>query len=142
MVALTDGEILIFEVVDVADEIDLSAAERLIGRQPEGNSAPHRLRLSPEREAVVVADPPLVVELGDRAVPTPGGERHFSARASLFAFGAVAVRYALALAPGSSLEAIGALVVELSRPATRAALSSFMAKDAAALATRLNDALR
>ena len=95
------GEILSYRVFDVGAEIDLDAAE-----VPCAHMTPRRATISADPPHVFdLAHPPLVVDIGKRAVTlaATGGpvEVHLSAR--LFDYGAVSVQAAIPIAAGTEL---------------------------------------
>lgn len=97
---ITRGALLAYRVFDVGDTIALDAAEKRFDRAT-------RLDLGgPLVEGIVIEVRPLEVELPDCELDVPGVGRRLEARVSarLFDFGAVSIRYEIALAPGTTLE--------------------------------------
>jgi hypothetical protein len=106
---VADGAVLVYRLFDVADAIDLAAAEAVA-------SAPKsRLRLegSQSGSALEFPRPPLSLRLGPREVPLASGTRLAEASAHVFDYGVVSIRYDLPVPPGTSLEDLVPLAEEL-----------------------------
>ncbi len=106
---VADGEVLVYRLFDVADAVDLAAAERLA-------SAPaSRLKLvgAQSGSALELPRPPLLLRLGRRSLPLPSGAREAEASVHVFDYGVLSVRYALPIAPGTSLAELVPLAEEL-----------------------------
>ncbi len=129
-----DGVLLLYRLFDVADDIDLARAERLLAGEGE------RLRLTGERTGFLdLPDRPLSVALGPRAVPLEGsGPVPAAAHVRLFAHGVASVRYEVPLPAPADAAAIAALV---KAAADSAALERDARREAHALADRLSSAL-
>ncbi len=94
-----DGAIHVYRLFDVADAIDLAAAEALI-------AAPKsRIRLESSRStaALEIPRPPVNLHLGTRRMPLGAVERECQASARLFDYGVVSVLYRFAVTPGTAL---------------------------------------
>jgi hypothetical protein len=106
---ITDGAIHVYRLFDVADAIDLSAAEALA-------SAPtSRVRLEGSRthSAVELPRPPLHLALGPRTLLLASGARACQASAHLFDYGVASVLYAVPVPRGTPLEDLVPLAEEL-----------------------------
>ena len=106
---VADGAVLVYRLFDVADAIDLVAAEKAV-------AAPKsRLRLAGGQSgsALELPQPPLHLRLGPREVPLASGARRAEASARVFEYGVVSVRYQLPIAPGTSLAELVPLAEEL-----------------------------
>ncbi len=106
------GEVLSYRIFDVGDDVALEQAaaalrasnycdEAVIGSRPTG--------------AMDVSAVPLRIELGTRSIEFPKLGRTLEARCAVhvFSMGAVSVRYAFPIAPGTSLELLLPLCQEL-----------------------------
>jgi len=105
---VADGAVLVYRLFDVADVIDLVAAEAV--------AAPRsRLRLegSQSGSALELPRPPLDLQLGARDVPLRSGPRRAQASAHVFDYGVVSVRYELPIPPGTALADLVPLAEEL-----------------------------
>jgi hypothetical protein len=99
-----EGRIIAYRLLDVADEIDLTAAQRIA--PPPGT---RRGALSNEgARSLVIASPPLEVALDPSsvAVKLAHGTTHASVSARVFAYGAVSIAFELPIADGSDLAAL------------------------------------
>ena len=106
---VADGVVLVYRLFDVADAIDLVAAEAAV-------AAPKsRLRLEGAQSgsALELPRPPLHLGLGPRDVPLASGPRRAEASAHVFDYGVVSIRYQLPIAPGTSLAGLVPLAEEL-----------------------------
>jgi len=96
------GQILCYRLYDVAAEIDLTVAESLL--------AGRRGRLSRSgSQYLQLPNPPLVVGLGRRTLPLPGGPVEVEAQARLFDHGAVSILLRVPVPPGTAFDALTAL---------------------------------
>ena len=98
---IADGSVHVYRLFDVADAVDLVAAERNV-------SASSRLRLERAQSgaAIEIPRPPLHVHLGKRTLLLGSGPREAEARARVYDYGVVSVHYRLDVAPGTPLEAL------------------------------------
>jgi hypothetical protein len=106
---VAEGEVLVYRLFDVADAVDLAAAEEVV-------AAPKsRLRLqgSQSASALEFPRPPVQLALGGRPLPLGGLERNVAATARVFDFGVVSVCYRLPIPPGTALGALVPLAEEL-----------------------------
>ncbi|HET8540526.1 MAG TPA: hypothetical protein VFL83_11700 [Anaeromyxobacter sp.] len=106
---IADGVVLVYRLFDVADAIDLVAAEEAV-------AAPKsRLRLEGAQSgsALELPRPPLHLRLGQRDVPLASGPRRAEASARVFDYGVVSIRYQLPIPPGTSLADLVPLAEEL-----------------------------
>jgi hypothetical protein len=106
---VAEGAVLVYRLFDVADAIDLGAAEKAV-------SAPaSRLRLEGAQSgsALEFPRPPLHLRLGAREVPLSSGARRAEARAHVFDYGVVSIRYELPIPPGTPLAELVPLAEEL-----------------------------
>ena len=106
-----EGRLFAYRVLDVADEFDLPAAEQLARA-----AAARRGALTREgARSLVIAAPPLEVPLGLQKVALPRTQLLVDAEVSarLFEYGALSVRFEIAIAAGTGLESLVALCDEL-----------------------------
>lgn len=115
---------------DLAHEVDLVAVERALRsrRTPLGGVA--RLHLERQQDAIVIANTPVTMRLGDRALRI--GEHEFRAGvyARFYAFGALTVVWTVPLPASCSLDDLATLAVELATPSSAAALDAWARDDA------------
>jgi hypothetical protein len=106
---VADGAIHVYRLFDVADDVDLARAERLIA------SPSSRLNLEGAQTtaALEIPRPPLHVTIGERTLPLASGARVAEARAHLFDHGVASIVYRLPIAPGTSLAELLPLCEEL-----------------------------
>lgn len=107
--AVADGEVLVYRLFDVADAVDLAAAEAAV-------AAPKsRLRLASAQSmtALEFPRPPLRLVLGPRELPLPSGARAAEVSARVYDYGVLSVLYRLPIAPGTPLSALVRLSEEL-----------------------------
>src|SRR5215208_6221094 len=99
---VAEGAVHVYRLFDVADAVDLPAAERALA-QPRS-----RLRLAGQQSgtALEIPRPPLHVHLGRRALALPGGSQEVDAYARVFDYGVVSVHYRLPIAAGTTLDAL------------------------------------
>ncbi|HEX9161277.1 MAG TPA: hypothetical protein VF980_06180 [Thermoanaerobaculia bacterium] len=104
-VTIERGEILVYRLLDVADQVDLALVESLLRERP-GSS---RLQLRPRGEAFVVKNAPLLVPLGRDDVEIAG--RRFAAEtfARVWDYGVVSINFRIALDPSSEWQQLVAL---------------------------------
>jgi hypothetical protein len=113
---VADGAVHVYRLFDVADAVDLAAAERAV-------SAPRsRLKLEGAQSgtALEIPRPPLHVHLGRRSLPLAAGAREADARARVFDYGVVSIHYRLPIPPGAALDDLVPLAEELAAGATPA----------------------
>jgi hypothetical protein len=106
---VAEGTVLVYRLFDVADAIDLVAAEAAV-------AAPtSRLRLEGAQSgsALEFPRPPLHLGLGLRDVPLASGVRRAEASAHVYDYGVVSIRYRLPIPPGTPLAALVPLAEEL-----------------------------
>jgi hypothetical protein len=96
-----EGRILAYRQLDVADEIDLVAAERVIRA---GGTRRGPLRGEAAR-SLLIASPPLEVALGEHAIALARCGKTLMSRISahLFDYGAVSLSFEFPIAPGTQL---------------------------------------
>ncbi len=106
---VADGDVLVYRLFDVADAVDLAAAEAA------ASSPKSRLKLAGAQSASALEfpRPPLHLALGPRDLPLRGGPRRAEASAHLYDYGVVSIRYRLAIAPGTALSGLVPLAEEL-----------------------------
>lgn len=106
---IADGDVLVYRLFDVADAVDLAAAEALAA-EPKS-----RLRLEGAQSgtALEFPRPPLQLALGVRDLPFRGGPRRAEASAHLFDYGVLSIRYRLPVEPGTPLDELVPLAEEL-----------------------------
>jgi hypothetical protein len=135
-VVVEEGLILTYRLFDVADEIHLDIAEGCIAK----GRGRERARIAPEKQGIVVANPPVDVDLGRVAIalPAPLGTLDASVTVRLFDFGALSLRFETAIAPGTDLASLIPLCDHLYEApevdaAARALLRSFLPEMAPAI---------
>lgn len=132
--AVDDATLIAYRLFDVADDIDLAHAERLLAG--EGT----RLKLAGERAGFLdLPDPPLTVSLGRRAIELEQGVRLDAAvSVRLFAHGVASVHHEMALPAGADAAALAAAVRAVG---DSPALERAARADAEELIARLSPAL-
>jgi|HubBroStandDraft_1064217.scaffolds.fasta_scaffold16196_2 hypothetical protein len=106
-----DGRILAYRLLDVADEIDLVAAQSLAP-----TPGARRGALSNEgARSLVIASPPLEVALEPSSVSVKlsRGTRTAAVSARVFAYGAISIAFELAIPDGSDLAALAPMCDEI-----------------------------
>jgi hypothetical protein len=106
---IADGTVYVYRLFDVADAVDLAAAEALAG------APKSRLRLEGAQSgsALEFPRPPVHLRLGPREVPLRSGSRTVEASAHVYDYGVVSVLYKLAIVPGTTLAELVPLAEEL-----------------------------
>ncbi|MFO0585146.1 MAG: hypothetical protein U0229_22950 [Anaeromyxobacter sp.] len=108
------GEVVVYRLFDVAEAVDLAAAERAAAAaSATGPSARLRLEGAQSASAVELPRPPVEVALGVRDVPLESGVRRCEATAAVYDYGVVSIRYRLPIAPGTPVGALVPLAEEL-----------------------------
>ncbi len=133
---IADGAVLVYRLFDVADAVDLAAAEAAVAAP----TSRVKLEGAQSGSALEFPRPPLHLRLGPREVPLPSGPRQGVASAHVFDYGVVSIRYDLAIAPGTPLAALVPLAEELFVDATPA-LDAAARREAEDLARALGGAL-
>lgn len=89
-VKIHKGVIQIYRVFDVAEEIKLTQAEKILGNATEGP----RLKLPADtRKAIIMKDAPLTIKLGQTTLSLPSGEYIVNAFARIWNYGVMSVRF-------------------------------------------------
>jgi hypothetical protein len=105
---LEKASILCYRLYDVADEIDLGAAESVLARDA------RRLRLSRSgSEFLLLPNPPLIIGLGRRSLQLPAGPLEVEARARLFDYGTISIVLTVPVSSGLDLDALTPLADRL-----------------------------
>jgi hypothetical protein len=133
---IADGAVFVYRLFDVADAVDLAAAEAAV-------SAPKsRLRLEGAQSASALEfpRPPLLLGLGPRQLPLASGARGAEASAHVYDYGVVSIRYRLPIPPGATLADLVPLAEELFVEPTPA-LDAEARREADELARALGPAL-
>ena len=105
---LEKASVLCYRLYDVADEIDLGAAESVLARDA------RRLRFGRSgAEFLLLPNPPLLVSLGRRTLSLPSGPVEVEARARLFDFGAISIDLTVPVPTGTELDALTPLADRL-----------------------------
>jgi hypothetical protein len=111
MIRLVDAEFVCTRAFDVADGIALEACREVIAR---GGTAARRLSLQREgSEYLQVLDPPLGVELGERALQVRGAALPVRVSARLLHHGAISITVRVPVHPGTPLEELIPIADEL-----------------------------
>lgn len=95
------GSILVYRVFDIAEEIDLSKAERIL------SDAPNRARLNltrTPRQSLVMRNPPIRVRLGEVDLPLGPETARAEVYATLFDYGVMSLFFQIPLTRGTSWE--------------------------------------
>jgi hypothetical protein len=108
-VRVADGTVYVYRLFDVADAVDLAAAERAAG------APTSRLRLEGAQSgsALEFPRPPLHLGLGPRELPLASGSIRAEASAHVYDYGVISVLYKVPIAPGTALGALVPLAEEL-----------------------------
>ncbi len=110
---IDDGSVHVYRLFDVADAIDLSAAERAVEVAMAAPKSRARLTGAQSATALELPRPPLRIALGARELPLRSGARSAEASAHVFDYGVASILYKLPIAPGTALEDLVALAEEL-----------------------------
>ena len=102
---VADGTVHVYRLFDVADAIDLAAAERAVEVAMSAPKSRMQLAGAQSATALEFPRPPLHVALGARELPLGSGVRA-EASAHVFDYGVVSVLYKLPIAPGTPLAAL------------------------------------
>ncbi|HSN90313.1 MAG TPA: hypothetical protein VLS93_03720 [Anaeromyxobacteraceae bacterium] len=112
---VADGAVYVYRLFDVADAIDLAAAERLVAAPTSRLALQGALSAS----ALEFPRPPLQLAIGPREVPLPpelAFARGALASADVYDFGVISILYELPIAPGTALGELVPLAEELLEP--------------------------
>jgi hypothetical protein len=105
---LEKAHVFCYRLFDVAEEVDLDAAQRLLARDTQ------RLRLTRAgAEYLLLPNPPLAVELGRRPLAVGNGTLVVDVVGRLFDHGSVSIRLRVPVQPGTNLAALIPLADEL-----------------------------
>jgi hypothetical protein len=105
---IKQGSIYCYRLFDVADEIDLQAAERILAQSAT------RLRFSRQAsQYLILPNPPLTLHLGSRRLRLISGEVRAEASARVFDHGAASVILRIPIEPGTALSGLIPLASEL-----------------------------
>jgi hypothetical protein len=105
---LEKAHVFCYRLFDVAEEIDLDAAQRLLARDT------RRARLTRAgAKYLLLPNPPLAVELGRRPLALKAGPLEVEVVGRLFDHGSVSIRLRVPVEPGTSLAALIPLADEL-----------------------------
>jgi hypothetical protein len=106
---IADGTVHVYRLFDVADAVDLAAAERAAG------APASRLRLEGAQSgsALEFPRPPLQLGLGPREIPLASGPLRAEASAHVYDYGVISVLYRVPIAPGTELGDLVPLAEEL-----------------------------
>jgi hypothetical protein len=98
-VSIDKGYILIYRLLDIAEEIDLAAAERIL-KERTGLS---RLRLTRStRQAFQIRNAPILVSLGETNVRTGTQTHRAETYAKIWEYGVISFQFQLQIPPGTS----------------------------------------
>jgi hypothetical protein len=102
------GQILCYRIYDIAEEIDLERARKVI------TEGARRLKLGRENgQYLELPNPPLAYELGRRVLAVRTGALTVEVLARLFDHGAASIVVSVPIEPGTTFEALTALADEL-----------------------------
>jgi hypothetical protein len=110
---IADGTVHVYRLFDVADAIDLQAAERAIEASMAAPKSRLRLESAQSASAVELPRPPLHVSLGAREIPVARWPRAAEASAHVFDYGVLSILYKLPIPPGTPLDALVPLAEEI-----------------------------
>ena len=100
-IVFEQASLLCYRLHDIADEVDLEAAGRLIS----GGLRP--LKLTREgSQYIELPRPPIAFHVGKRQLGLAGGEVEVELEVRLFDFGAASVQVSIPIPPGTGLEAL------------------------------------
>jgi hypothetical protein len=127
---VASGQILLYRLFDIAENVDLAAVERELRSAVVSGSGVARLRLQRQRDGVVFTNPPVSAGLSDRQLFLD--ERDWAVRvlAKVYDFGAMTIVWALTIPPGTSFDQLSELSVELEGEQMRVDLDRWMGEDA------------
>jgi hypothetical protein len=108
-VRIADGTVRVYRLFDVADAVDLAAAERVAGAP----ASRVRLEGAQSGSALELPRPPLHLALGARDVPLASGPHAAQASAHVYDYGVVSILYELPIPAGTPLAALVPLAEEL-----------------------------
>ncbi|HEX9399527.1 MAG TPA: hypothetical protein VF912_05400 [Anaeromyxobacter sp.] len=108
-VRIADGTVYVYRLFDLADAVDLAAAEIAAG------APTSRLRLEGAQSASALEfpRPPLHLGLGAREVPLASGPRTAEASAHVYDYGVISILYKLPIPRGATLADLVPLAEEL-----------------------------
>lgn len=96
--AIKQGSIYCYRIFDIADEIDLRAAESILAQSAK------RLRFGRQAsQYLILPDAPLTLHLGARQLSLPAASVHAEVSARVFAHGAVSIILRIGIEQGTSL---------------------------------------
>ena len=99
--AVEQGELLCYRIFDIANEINLAAAQKRL------QADARRLRLSRENSQYLqLPDPPVTVELGRHGLELPTGTRQVDAVGRIFTHGAASIILRVPVDAGTPFEAL------------------------------------
>jgi hypothetical protein len=105
---LEQAHVFCYRLFDVADEIDLDAAQSLLARDT------GRVRLTRAgAKYLLLPNPPLAVDLGRRTLLVDGGPLLVEVVSRLFDHGSVSIRFRVPIKPGTHVAALIPLAREL-----------------------------
>ena len=107
---INKGVIQIYRVFDVAEEINLSKAEKMLSNATEGP----RLRLPADtRKAIIMKDAPLSIKLGQTTLSLPSGEYNVNAFARMWNYGVMSIRFEMPIPKGIDWDDLIILAAQL-----------------------------
>lgn len=109
-VRIAKGTILVYRVLDIADEIDLPAAERRL----RAHRTPSRMRLARSTgQALIIANAPVHLSLGKSTVRV--GERQVTAETSakLWDYGVLSIQFQVPIPPGTRFDELTATAAQV-----------------------------
>jgi hypothetical protein len=109
---VASGTVHVYRLFDVADAIDLGAAEALAAA-PTSRFRLERARL---HSAMEIPRPPVHLAMGSRSLPLASGERACQLSVNLFDYGVASALYRIPIPPGTTLEELLPLAEELQSP--------------------------
>jgi hypothetical protein len=128
---VASGQILLYRLFDVAQQVDLAAVERELRSARAAGEGVARLRLQRQRDGVVFTNPPVSAILSDRHIALGDHDWPVRVMAKVYDFGAMTIVWALSIPTGTSFEGLSDLSIELEGEQMRADLARWMAEDAA-----------
>ncbi len=131
---VAQGEVHVYRLFDVADAVDLPAAERAL------SASRRRFEGAQSATAIEIPRPPLHVHLGARVLDVGGAQREAQCSARVFDYGVVSVHYRIAIPAGTDLATLVPVAEELSAQPTPAVDAAARA-EAEALARAMGGAL-
>lgn len=140
MPGIASGQLLLYEIFDVADEADLFAVEAILRRDADSSAQPvRRLQLERQRNSVTFANPPVALRLGQRTLQLGDAVHTVTAVAKIYDFGALTILWSVSIPFGTTLSGLLDMAEEVEK--LRPHLDVLMRADAADASELMANAL-